>query len=55
MNPKLFNLLAVVSAACLVGGFMYAGQWEVAERLSMMVISGFLALAGVNGAKSKKD
>ena len=47
---KMFNLIAAMCAAGVVGGFMYAGQWESAETLAVMVVSGLLALAGVKKA-----
>ena len=47
MTEKITNLIAAMAAAGVVGGFMYAGQWESAETLAVMVVSGLLALAGV--------
>jgi len=44
---KWVNLLSVCAAAGVLGGFMYSGQWETANTLAIMVVSGFLALAGV--------
>ena len=46
-EDRWINLIAVCAAGGVVGGFMFCGQWETANNLAVMVVSGFLALAGV--------
>jgi len=46
-NQMLVGILACVVAGGIVGGFMYAGQWDTAKILASQVIAALIALAGV--------
>lgn len=49
---RLVNLLAIVFGGGIVWLFVHVKQFDTAADLALMVVSGLLALAGVNRTKA---